>query len=118
MNFSFITKKSDNLINSIEVGFHHSLYWPNDDKWYKKAIVTSKDIANPNCLSLLYEDEEVENVDLSDEQFKIVHGGNSHRTQSKKIRPPILEMIAEQPGSVKKGEQILHSPDRDLEFES
>ena len=38
---------------SIKVGHQLSLYWPNDDKWYK-AIVTSKDSADSNLVSLLY----------------------------------------------------------------
>ena len=79
---------------SIKVGHQLSLYWPNDDKWYK-AIVTSKDSADSNRVSLLYNDGEVENeVDLFYEQFKIVTGGNSTKTHSK------------------------NSPERDLESES
>jgi hypothetical protein len=70
-------------ILSIKVGHHLSLYWPNDGKWYK-ATVTSKDSADSNRVSLLYTDGEVEiDVDLFDEQFEIVTGCNSTKTQSK-----------------------------------
>ena len=70
-------------ILSIKVGHHLSLYWPNDGKWYK-ATVTSKDSADSNRVTLLYTDGEVEiDVDLFDEQFEIVTGCNSTKTQSK-----------------------------------
>ena len=78
-------------ILSIKVGHHLSLYWPNDGKWYK-ATVTSKDSADSNHVSLLYTDGEVEiDVDLFDEQFEIVTGCNSTKTQSKNSPESDLE---------------------------
>jgi hypothetical protein len=54
--------------------------------------VTSKDSADSNRVTLLYTDGEVEiDVDLFDEQFEIVTGCNSTKTQSKNSPESDLE---------------------------
>jgi hypothetical protein len=84
----FFTKKHNNLIASIDVGFPLKVYWP-DDKLYYTAKVISKNqelSGNSNIVTLLYEDGEKETVDLTKEIFKIIHGSNSTRTHSDKKR--------------------------------
>ena len=119
----FFTKKHNNLIASIDVGFPLKVYWP-DDKLYYTAKVISKNqelSGNSNIVTLLYEDGDRETVDLTEEKFKIVHCSNSTRTRSDKKRKSSEDSDDEQfdgktksvPQRIKKTQSLFQSSDEE-----
>jgi len=69
--------KQEKLLSQVKVGTSLSVYWPNDNKFYN-AKVTSKcqgeggDDGGSNVYTLIYEDGDVETIDLTNEDFKIL----------------------------------------------
>lgn len=82
------TKKHNNLISSIDVGFTLKVYWPEDKVYYTAKVISKNQelSGNSNIVTLSFEDGEKETVDLTNEKFKIVHGRNSSTTRSDKKR--------------------------------
>ncbi len=75
---SGITKKSEReeLLASINVGMTLSVFWPADQEYYTAKVTAKKRQpsanSSSNVFTLLYDDGEVETIDLTNEKFKIV----------------------------------------------
>jgi hypothetical protein len=67
------------LLASVTVGCTLSVYWPNDDEYYTAKVTAKKSSvsSNSNVFTLLYDDGEVETLDLTNEKFKLVKKLNS-----------------------------------------
>jgi len=67
------------LLASITVGCTLSVYWPNDDEYYTAKVTAKKNThSNTNIFTLLYDDGEVETLDLTNEKFKLVKKPNAN----------------------------------------
>jgi len=88
------------IISDIHVGTRISVYWPDDDEYYT-AKVTS--IKNGSIFTLLYDDGDVEHVDLRKEDFKILSSPSSEATHG-----PSLDA---------KKKKVIVDDDEEFEFE-
>ena len=123
INPFFTTKKHNNLIASIDVGFTLNVYWPVDEKYYTAKVISKNQelSGNSNIVTLLYEDGDRETVDLTEEKFKIVHCSNSTRTRSDKKRKSSEDSDDEQfdgktksvPQRIKKTQSLFQSSDEE-----
>jgi len=98
-------KKQELLLASIQVGSAISVFWPADQEYYN-AKVTAKNrklnaSGTSNVFTLLYEDGEVETIDLTNEKFKIEDTASPKRAAS----------------SVKKRKTIQESDEEEFEFD-
>ena len=61
------------------MGSNLSVYWPADQEYYNATVSAKKrePSGTSNVVTLLYEDGEVETIDLTNEKFKIVDDSNS-----------------------------------------
>eukprot|EP00557_Chaetoceros_sp_GSL56_P011381 CAMPEP_0176479518 /NCGR_PEP_ID=MMETSP0200_2-20121128/1784_1 /TAXON_ID=947934 /ORGANISM="Chaetoceros sp., Strain GSL56" /LENGTH=1447 /DNA_ID=CAMNT_0017875571 /DNA_START=124 /DNA_END=4464 /DNA_ORIENTATION=+ len=68
------TSKQERLLSMIKVGTAISVYWPDDDEYYNAKVTAKKrqPSENSNVVTLLYDDGEVETLDLTHEAFKIL----------------------------------------------
>jgi DNA mismatch repair protein MSH6 len=66
--------KQEQLLSMVQVGTAISVYWPDDDEYYNAKVTSKKrePSGNSNVVTLLYEDGEVETIDLTHEVFKIL----------------------------------------------
>lgn len=69
--------KRDDLLASIKVGMSISVFWPADQEYYRAKVTAKKrqpggSSPGSNTFTLLYDDGEVETIDLTNEKFKIL----------------------------------------------
>jgi DNA mismatch repair protein MSH6 len=70
--------KQDQLLASINAGMTLSVFWPADQEYYTAKVTAKKrqpsgtGTGHSNVFTLLYDDGEVETIDLTNEKFKIV----------------------------------------------
>ena len=80
---SKIKTKLDEEIKRVKVGSRLSVYWPDDKKFYASKVTSIRN--GGSLVTLLYDDGEVETVDLSVERFKILSEINPTDTQGSPI---------------------------------
>ena len=86
--FSFFAKPSpssliDRHLTQIQVGTRISVFWPDDNEYYAATVMAKKrhlvsgdnSGASKNVMTLVYDDGDVETVDLTKEQFKVLNSG-------------------------------------------
>ncbi len=77
--------KQEELLAAVRVGSKLSVYWPNDKEYYTARVTAKKRVPSgngtSNVVTLLYDDGEVENLDLTNESFKILSDSDA-QTQS------------------------------------
>lgn len=75
-----VSNPQSELLKNVVVGCTLSIYWPNDDEYYTAKVTAKKTSANSNSnvFTLLYDDGEVETLDLTNEKFKLVKKCNTN----------------------------------------
>jgi DNA mismatch repair protein MSH6 len=106
--------KQEDLLRRVSVGSTLSIYWPDDKKYYN-AKVTSMGNSG-SAVTLLYDDGEVETVDLSGERFKVLSETTTEAAGSptSEAQEPVP---VTQESSKKKRRVIEDESEEEFEFE-
>jgi len=89
-------KKQESRLASIQVGSAISVYWPADQEYYNAKVTaknrqTNASSGGSNVFTLLYEDGEVETIDLTNEKFKIEETASPKRGASSAKKRKIIQ---------------------------
>lgn len=108
---SIESSKKGKLLDKVQVGTAISVYWPDDNEYYNAKVTAKKrePSGNSNVVTLLYEDGEVETIDLKHEVFKILENG---------VSPPASQETAASTKTVRKRKVIHESEEEEFEDES
>lgn len=89
---------NNSQFHEVQVGTSLSIYWPDDDCYYDgKVTAKNSQRDSSSSVKIIYEDGEVETVDLAKEKFKILetdtdapveHSPLPHQAKPKKLRIP------------------------------
>jgi hypothetical protein len=74
------------LLADITVGTRIGMYWPNDDQYYPCTITVHQKKCGKDSghrYELVYDDREIETIDLSKERFRLIRG---HNIKKKNVR--------------------------------
>ena len=100
-----------------------SVYWPADQEYYTAKVSAKKrePSGTSNVVTLLYEDGEVETIDLTNEKFKIVDDSNSNSNSNTAPSVSQEEAVSPKLGadsrSAKKRKTIDESDEEEFEFD-
>lgn len=108
--------KQEKLLASVQVGCSISVFWPADEEYYTAKVTAKKrqPSGSSNVVTLLYEDGEVETIDLTNEKFKILSQGAKPKESEAESLSETENVVSK---SSKKRKVIQESDEEEFEFE-